>query len=252
MPACTRLLFRYGSEALNRVVPFDPKAIAAQRLSRNHPFRALAEDLARRAGMGDIEILGSSALPSAFVTVADSPAQLVVGEELLEKLDPDEQAFLTARALKIARSQASITCRIRPDEMGLLIHALIRTELPQHAPAGHAPAALENAARRIAKQLSRKQVTELAPVLRALAQAPDFDASRVYTLASGAGNRAGLLVTGSPRAALSGLLKLAGRMPNGPMRVEHVVGVEEARDLLSFALRDAHFEARQRAGADQR
>jgi hypothetical protein len=36
------------------------------------------------------------------------------------------------------------------------------------------------------------------------------------------------------------------------MRVEHVVGVEEARDLLSFALRDAHFEARQRAGADQR
>jgi tetratricopeptide (TPR) repeat protein len=252
MPACTRLLFRYGSEALNRVVPFDAKAIAAQRLSRNHPFRALAEDLARRAGMGDIEILGSSALPSAFVTVADSPAQLVVGEELLEKLDPDEQAFLTARALKIARSQASITCRIRPDEMGLLIHALIRTELPQHAPPGHAPAALENAARRIAKQLSRKQVAELAPVLRELAQAPGFDASRVYTLASGAGNRAGLLVTGSPRAALSGLLKLAGRMPNGPMRVEHVVGVEEARDLLSFALRDAHFEARQRAGADQR
>jgi tetratricopeptide (TPR) repeat protein len=252
MPACTRLLFRYGSEALNRVVPFDPKAIGAQRLSRNHPFRALAEDLARKAGMGDLEILGSSALPSAFVTVADSPAQLVVGEELLENLDPEEQAFLTARALKIARSQASITCRIRPDEMGLLIHALIRTELPQHAPPGHAAAALENAARRIAKQLSRKQVTELAPILRELAQSPGFDASRVYTLASGAGNRAGLLVTGSPRAALSGLLKLAGRMPSGPMRVEHVVGVEEARDLLSFALRDAHFEARQRAGADQR
>jgi hypothetical protein len=82
--------------------------------------------------------------------------------------------------------------------------------------------------------------------------APNFDPARVYTVASTAGNRAGLLATGSIGHALSALIKLAGLRYDHPIDRDLLEKVEEARDLLSFALSEAHFEARLRAGVDLR
>jgi tetratricopeptide (TPR) repeat protein len=251
MPPSTRIVFRHGAEALNKSVPLDLRAVGGERLERRHPLRAVVNEVARWAGLGDVEVFTSAQLKLAFVPVSDSPPQLLVGQGLLDSLSKKEQVFLSARALKIARAHMSITCRVRPDEMGLLLHGLIRSQLPGYLPEGIDAAGVEEMARRVGKHLNKKVLPELTPHLMELMGVTDFDPARVYAVASTAGNRAGLLATGSPAAALSALAKLAGLSGAGFDR-ELLDQVEEARDLLSFAIGEAHFEARLRAGVDLR
>ncbi|HEX6244720.1 MAG TPA: hypothetical protein VFZ61_27565, partial [Polyangiales bacterium] len=105
---------------------------------------------------------------------------------------------------------------------------------------------------RVSKHLSKRVLPELTPHLMELMGASEFDPARVYAVASTAGNRAGLLATGSPGAAFTALGKLAGLKPTAGADRELLDKVEEARDLLSFAIGEAHFEARLRAGVDLR
>jgi tetratricopeptide (TPR) repeat protein len=252
MPPSTRIVFRHGAEALNKSAPFDPRAVGAERLDRRHPLRAVVTETARSAGAGDVEVFTSSQLPLAFVPIQDSPAQILVGQRLLESLTRKEQIFLTARALKIARAHMSLTCRVRPEEMGLLLHGMIRSQFPGYVPEGVDLAAIEDMSRRLSKHLSKRVLPELTPHLMELMGAMDFDPARVYAVASTAGNRAGLLATGSAAAAFTALGKLAGLKPVAGADRELLDQVEEARDLLSFAISEAHFEARLRAGVDLR
>jgi cellulose synthase operon protein C len=252
LPASTRIVFRHGAEALNKAIPFDLRAVGGERLDKRHPLRAVIQEVGRWAGLSEIEVFTSNQPPLAFVPIGDAPVQLLVGRTLLENLSRDEQVFLTARALKIARAHMSITCRVRPDEMGLLVHGLIRSQLPNYAPSGLDLAALDELSRRIGKHLSRRNLPELTPSLIELAGISGFEPARIYTVASAAGNRAGLLATGSIRAALSALTRLAGLPVPDAFDRGVLAQVDEARELLNFALSEAHFEARLRAGADQR
>jgi hypothetical protein len=252
MPPSTRIVFRHGAEALNKAAPFDLRAVGGERLDRRHPLRAIVQEASRWAGLPEAEVFTTAHLPLAFVPVSDSPAQLLVGQTLLDTLTRGEQLFLSARALKIARAQMSLTSRVRPDEMGLLLHGLIRSQMPGYEPAGVELAMVEEMGRRVLKHMNRRSLTELVPHLMELMGAPNFDPARVYTVASTAGNRAGLLATGSIGDALSALIKLAGLPYVPPVDRDLLEKVEEARDLLSFALSEAHFEARLRAGVDLR
>ena len=252
MPASTRIVFRHGAEALNKGAPLDLRSVGGERLDRRHPLRNVVNEVARWAGMSDLEVFTTVQLPLAFVPVSDTPAQLLVGQSLLDSLSRKEQIFLTARALKIARANMSITCRVRPDEMGLLLHGLIRSQLPGYAPEGIDLNAVDEMARRVGKHLNRRVVPELLPHLMELMGAATFDPARVYAVASTAGNRAGLLAAGSLGAALSALAKLAGLKLSGAFDRDLLDKVEEARDLLSFSISEAHFEARLRAGVDLR
>ena len=252
VPASTRIMFRYGAEALNKAVSFDLRAVGGEKLDRKHPLRAAVQEVGKWAGLHEVEVFTSAHLPLAFVPVSDSPPQLLIGKTLLETLTRPEQLFLTARALKIARACMSMTCRVRPDEMGLLIHGLIRSQMPGYVPAGVELPAVEEMGRRVAKHLNRRTLPELLPHLMELMGAPGFDPSQVYAVASTAGNRAALLVTGSVSAALSALTKLAGLPARTHFDNAMLAQVDEARDLLSFAVSDAHFEARLRAGVDLR
>jgi hypothetical protein len=87
-----------------------------------------------------------------------------------------------------------------------------------------------------------------------MAGAKGFDPARLGLMACELGDRAALLSTGALPAAVSALLRLAGRddisqIP-GSQRVDAIRRVTEARDLYEFAMSDMHFEARKRAGAD--
>jgi hypothetical protein len=252
MPPSTRIVFRHGAEALNKAVPFDLRAVGGERLDKRHPLRAVVQEVARWAGLADVDVFTSSQHTLAFVPIGDAPVQLLVGKSLLDTLSRDEQLFLSARALKIGRAHMSLTCRVRPEEMGLLVHGLIRSQLPSHAPAGLDLAALDELSRRIAKHLNKRSLPELTPALLELAGIAGFDPARIYTVASAAGNRAALLACGSVRAALAALTKLAGLPVPAAFDRSLITQVDQAQDLLSFALSEAHFEARLRAGAEQR
>lgn len=84
------------------------------------------------------------------------------------------------------------------------------------------------------------------------AGSPRFDAANVYGVAAEAGSRAGLLATGDVAAALSALVKLSGATREGLSKIATISQVEEARELVAFAIGDPFFEARARAGKDSR
>jgi hypothetical protein len=84
-----------------------------------------------------------------------------------------------------------------------------------------------------------------------MAGASEYEPHKLPLAVSELGDRAALLMTGNTPAALSALAKLAGEAalptdPNG--RVATLRRSPEAASLISFAISDAHFEARQRAG----
>ncbi len=247
-----RIMFRYGAEALNKAVPFDVRGFGAEKLDRRHPLRSTAQELARWVGASEIEIYVTERSPNAFVPAQDSPVTLLVGRSILDTLGRGEQQFLIARALKLAKSQMSLACRVRPEELALMLHALIRANLPDFAPEGTDLAVLEDMSRRIGKFLSKRAREELLPHLIELAGETTLDLTKTYEVASEAANRAALLATGQAPAALLALHKLAGVSPQVRPSAETLNQVVEARDLVLFALSEAHFEARQRAGADRR
>ncbi len=251
MNPAVRVAFRHAAEALNKTAPFDVRALGAEKLDRKHPLRAVAQEMARWSGASEVEVLVTSQLPFAFVPIQDSPVVLLLGKTLLDALSPAESRFLVARALKMARAQMSLSCRIRPDELALMLHALIRAHAPDYNPENVDLALLEEMARRIARNISKKGREDLMPHLVELEGAGDFEPLRVYEMASTAANRAGLLATGSTPAAANALCKLAGMVSITRTNTMSIAQVAEARDLVMFSISEAHFEARQRAGVDR-
>ncbi|MEY4510060.1 MAG: hypothetical protein RLZZ450_2182 [Pseudomonadota bacterium] len=257
-PPSLRIVFRHAAEALNRTAPLDLRLLGAEKLDKKHPLRAVVAEQARWVAHRDIELFVSAELPYAFVPIQESPVQLLVGRALVDNLSVEEQHFLVARALKIARAQMSIACRLGPQQLELLLHGLVRSQVPSHAPSFLELSALDDAARRVGKQLSRRAQSELVPHLLELTYAgvPRFDGANVYGVVSVAGSRAGLLATSDIGSALSALIKLAGQSGGNERRTTPltaaVAQVEEARELVSFAISEGYFEARMRAGKEGR
>jgi hypothetical protein len=83
-----------------------------------------------------------------------------------------------------------------------------------------------------------------------MAGAPEYEPQKLPLAVSELGDRAALLMTGNTPAALSALARLAGEgLPADPhARVAQVRRSVESASLVSFAISDAYFDARQRAG----
>ncbi len=251
LPPAIRILFRHGAEAMGRASPLDLKALAAEKLDRKHPLRAIATEFAKAAGFSEAELYVTAQLPRAFVPASDAPLTILIGKAMLDTTTVSEQRFLMARACKIAKSQMSLTCRLRPDEVSLLLAGLLHAQVPNYRAKGLEPATVEETGRRIQKHLSRKAREEMLPHVVELAAQPELDLSSAYALASSAGNRSALLATGNVSAGISALCKLSGSNETRP-DVAKLTAFEEARELLAFSISEPHFEARQRAGAERR
>jgi cyanophycinase-like exopeptidase len=93
------------------------------------------------------------------------------------------------------------------------------------------------------------------PLAIEMGGAPGFDPSRLGLHAAELGDRLALLALGATPSALSALLALANtRLPEAAGSAERVTAtkkVPEAWSLVRFAISDAHFDARHRAGADR-
>jgi tetratricopeptide (TPR) repeat protein len=251
-PTSLRILFRHGADALNRVAPLDLRVFGAEKLDRRHPLRTLVGEQARWISARDPEIYTSSELPFAFVPIQDAPVQLLVGTRLLERTSPAEQQFLVARALKLARANMSFACRLPPSDVELWLHAVVRHQVASHAPPFLDANLLEEAARRLGKQLKRSAQQELAPHVLDLTYGgtPRFDGASVYGVASAAASRAGLLATGDVSAALSALRKISGVEEHEPT-LASVLQIDELRELVLFATGEGYSEALIRTGKEE-
>ncbi|MBX3252152.1 MAG: hypothetical protein KF901_33570, partial [Myxococcales bacterium] len=248
-------VFRLAGEAFDKAFPFDTRAWRAEKLpTRGNPLRDEALEIARLFGIQDVQLLVTSAAPRLCVPVGDRPATLLLGNELAASTTPAERAFLFARALAVCHAGLSVAMRSQPEQLSLLVAGLLKGIDPLYAPADLEARALEDAAKRIGKAIPRKNRDPLGPLAIEMAGAPGFDARRLAVHAAELGDRLALLALGTIPAALGGLLVLAGaKPPDEPSaRAAAFRKVPEAWGLVRFAISDAHFDARQRAGADRR
>lgn len=251
LPEGTRAALVLASSAIEHAFPFDAKAFQAERLPKDSPIRAQALVAAEAFGFGDVVVLVTSAAPRLCIPVAASPLTLVIGRELPQITTDAEREFLFARAAKIAVSGMAFALRMQPAQVGLTVHALIRAHLPSHMPEGVDPAALEHAAKAIAKHLPKDQ-HERGPLCIEMGTRPNFEPQRIGLAAAELADRVALVSTGQVHAAIRSVIRLAGRDVDAESgfdaKLALVRSMPEAWGLLLFALSDAHSEARQRVG----
>ena len=249
-------VFRLGGEAFDKALPFDAKAWRAEKLPARGPsLRDEALRVARIFGISDVQVLVTSAAPRLCVAVGDRPATILVGHDLAASTTEAERAVLFTRALGIIHAGLAVVMRSQPEAVLLLVGGLLKSIDPMYAHAQLDPRALDDMAKRIGKNIPRKNRDALVPLAIEMGGAPGFDPSRLGLHAAELGDRLALLALGATPSALSALLALANtRLPEAAGSAERVTAtkkVPEAWSLVRFAISDAHFDARHRAGADR-
>ncbi|MEM9074246.1 MAG: tetratricopeptide repeat protein, partial [Myxococcota bacterium] len=246
-------VFRLAGDAFDKALPFDTRQWRAEKIGRNDPARGEAQRIGQWFGAGDVQILVTSAVPRACIPVSRDPMTILVGNELLAMSTPAERAFLFASACKIASVNLSVAVRSQPADMYLLLAGLLRAYDPNHSPTGLEARALDDMAKRVFKAIPRRTRDTIGPLAFEMGGSPGFDAAKLGAAARQLGNNAALLALGSIHSALDALTKSGGGQPSASAdaRVNTLRQLPDAWALLTFALSDAHFEARRRAGCDR-
>lgn len=231
-----RQLFRLLGDRIAKHVGIDLRAYGVGRgdrlRARDSSVASHAQDVATGLGFGEIDVYVSAKQPYAMVAEPTSPVSLVIGQEIA-RLDARALRFAAGAALKLAQSHLAIAARLLPEELGVLVVALVRlfqTEFPGKGLDEGAIAAQM-------QKLKRLIPTGLATELRPFAFAIDAGAFSPEGLAVGlrvAGLRAGLLASGS---VLAGLNLMAAR---DGIDVPTVLADPVAQGLVSFALGEDH------------
>jgi hypothetical protein len=172
------------------------------------------------------------------VALRGKPLVLCVGRKLIDDCDADELAFLLLRAWAVARLQLSVGARTEPAELAALVTAA--TEVMQPLP--------EPAQPHVETKLSQRQAKELLALAKAADVLNRHDAARLRALALQAGARLALVAQGSISAALTalGACEPVDEAPDyeGHDLQSALSRSTQARDLLHFALSDAHIDLR--------
>ena len=250
-----RAVFRALGSSLEKVNPFDPRTLRAEKIGpKDTAIRPIVLEVQRALGIeGEVEVWLAAGAPRACLPVQSSPPVLVVGKDLLAGTDEREKRFLVARALKIARAQLALAVRTPPAELGLLLAGLVLNADPNYQH-GLDPAQAQEWARRVARTVPRRALEDNGPLLFEMAGAPEHDPARLPLAVAELGSRAALLATGSVPHGLSALAKMvveAGLPADPSARAGVLARIPEAASLLAFAISDGHFEVRTRAGADR-
>ncbi len=200
-----------------------------------------------------MQVLVSPRLGASCLPVGSSPPTIVLGEA--PAIDERVAAFMVLRALKLVRARASVFGRTPPGELAVLVSAWLKCFNPSWQPQGIAPAALNAAGGRLQAVLPRTLDPDVGVIALEVAGNIGTQAASLGPAALAWGNRAALLATGDPNAALDAIAA-AGGLPTGAPRdpkERHawLSRVAEARDVVAFGLTEAFAEARARIGLDR-
>jgi tetratricopeptide (TPR) repeat protein len=252
LPHTVRRLFAICENAFDKLLPFDA---SAWRLKRpTGALRALVDEasaVAEALGISEPKLRITHVAPSACMPINGDPPTLVVGFDLQERTTASERFFLFARALKVASSHMAPALRARPEELDAALLALLHGHDPSRGNSPE-PAQLHALRKRLTKSVPRKWRDELDSLVLELQGHQAFSTRLVPFAVSSLGDRAALVLTGSVPSAIDALVKIAGRQvpSQNAGRLEAIGKTPEALALLRFAITDAHFEARAKAGVD--
>jgi hypothetical protein len=241
IPNGLRQLFRLLYDTLGKRFPPDLRRAGVakgDRLPRSgHPVREVLSRLAGELGMGDFEIYVSNSRPNAFSVELTDPVSIILGSNLCAAGEA-QLRFAAARVMKLVTSYMAIPASLGPEELGVLLAAVIRQYDPGFTPAGvNVPAVGEETqrlARLIPKRL-RDEIVRFATEISGHA----LDHHALWLGVQHTGNRAGLIAAGSVRASLDVLLRAGGHRDLRAARGDALV-----EELMRFAVSNEHCEVR--------
>jgi hypothetical protein len=221
-------------------------------MSADTPAGRLAARFAEGARLPRIEVVESPKLGATCIPVGSAPPVVLVGSAVVR--NEPVTAFLLARAIKLVSARGSALTRSAPSELAVLVAAWLKCFNPAWTPDGVPAAAVHTASSRIRANLPRVLDADLGlmaleVVGRLGARASDLGAAALQW-----GDRVALLATGDIRGALDGIAMTTGLASGAPTSSAEcaawVAQTPEALDLVTFAVSEAYFSARNQSGID--
>ncbi|MDX2086223.1 MAG: hypothetical protein SFX73_00180 [Kofleriaceae bacterium] len=200
--------------------------------AKENATAGVAQNVASSLGFGEIDVYVSQRQPWAMVAEPTSPVSLIIGSSIVAAGN-DAIRFASGAALKLAQTQLAIPARMSPDELGVLVTALLRLfqpEFPIHLVDADAVAAQVQKLRRL---IPTGVLTELRPYAFAI-DPQSFDHRVLARDLKVAGLRAGLVASGSLVTGLQILASQAGG------ELPAFLADPVAQGLISFALGEDH------------
>ncbi len=214
--------------------------------SREHPeLTACVERLLPALGELELEVLVSAAEPDqAWVEDAARP-RLCVGRELAGR-PPAEMSFLLGRELAHILLGHHSYSRLEPRELGRFVAAALSVACRSFIPPAEMDD-LSSLSQDLERALPRPILRALAPAALELSDRP-LAPGRWRAAMTHSEDRLGLLLCGSPGAALRYLLRQEGVSTDGvPGHIASEAGAR-TRQLLGFCVSEEHLRLRRQLG----
>lgn len=238
-----RELLRLAAEVLERLVPFEPGAMRAEKLgARPHPLRAEVERWARLFGIDQVEIFLGPATPLGVLPVGRHPAAVMIPVDLG---DTPAARFAVGRAMTIVALSLPLFVRLAAPNVTLLMAALARQFDPMFTFDGVDMAKVDDLARRITRVLPRPRHAEMAPHAFALIERRALEGEALAAGTVELANRIAVLAGGDVGGAVAGLL------PAGANLAEQLRAPTQVGRIVRVVLSDRFLEARHITGADR-
>jgi hypothetical protein len=238
-----RELLRLGAEVLERLVPFEPGAMRAEKLgARPHPLRAEVERWTHIFGLESVEIYLGPHTPLGVLPVGRHPAAVMIPVDLQ---DTPAGRFAVARAMTIVALSLPLFVRLAPANVTLLMGALARQFDPMFSLDGLDMAKIDDLARRITRVLPRPRHGEMAPHAFGVIERRAIDGDALAAGTIELANRIAVLAGGDVGGTVAGLLPAGASLPD-QLRTPSAVG-----RIVRVVLSDRFMEARHVTGADR-
>ncbi|MFO0557688.1 MAG: hypothetical protein U0269_06685 [Polyangiales bacterium] len=238
-----RELLRLAAEVLERLVPFEPGAMRAEKLgARPHPLRAEVEKWARLFGIDQVEIFLGPTTPLGVLPVGRHPAAVMIPVDLG---DTPAARFAVGRAMTIVALSLPLFVRLAAPNVTLLMGALARQFDPMFTLDGVDMAKVDDLARRITRVLPRPRHAEMAPHAFALIERRALEGEALAAGTVELANRIAVLAGGDVGGAVAGLL------PAGANLAEQLRAPTQVGRIVRVVLSDRFLEARHITGADR-
>ncbi|HEU0030261.1 MAG TPA: hypothetical protein VFQ53_06510 [Kofleriaceae bacterium] len=200
--------------------------------AKDNPVAAVAQTVATALGFGDIDVYLSNRQPWVMVAEPTSPVSLILGAQI-PSIGGDAIRFATGGALKLAQGSLAIPARLPPEDLGVLVVALLRLFQPEFPLRDLDPDLVAGQYAKLRRLIPNNLMNELRPFALAIdpGRFGHRELSRDLKLAA---LRAGLVASGSILAGLRILVAQAqGELPS-------FLADPLAQGLVSFALGEDH------------
>ena len=209
-----------------------------ERLSKSDAVAVPILEVAEEMGAGNIDIYVSKKQPMIMVAEPTSPISLVIGEKLATADEPAALRFIAGRGLKLAMSSLAVPARMSHQDFGVLLVALLRQFEPEFSASGVDNEKVAQEQQRLRRLIPSGMLQELRPFALGVA-GTKFNHKHIWAGILHAGNRAGLLASGSIGAALTVLCKVYGHEG-----LAAAVKNPAVMELVHFAVSEDHSSLR--------